>query len=231
MVKIGFVGAYEKTDFIVQIAKLLVSVGKKVIVIDSTINQKTKYIIPVIKPTKTYITEFEEFDVAVGFENFEQMNEYLGEEGLESNYDYELIDIDTTESFEGFLMENAKINSFVTSFDLYSLKRGLEILSGLKNEQKLKKILFSNDINVGEDEYLNFLSVNYKIIWDDDKIYFPQQQEDRNAIIENQRESKVKFKNLSQGYRECLIYIANEILGDNSTNILRRNMKNIDKGV
>ena len=232
MVKIGFIGAYDKTYFIIQIAKLLTSVGKKVLVIDSTISQKAKYIIPVIKPTKTYITEFEEMDVAVGFKSFEQIKNYLGmEDNIEQNYDYELIDIDDSETFNGFNMESARINYFVTSFDLYSLKRGLEILSGLTCTQRLTKVLFSNSMNRDDDEYLNFLSETYDIMWNQDKIYFPLDQGDSTAIIENQRASKIKFKNLTQDYRESLLYVTEQILGDNSINTLRKNMRNIDKGV
>ena len=70
MKKIGFIGAYDKTDFILYVAKILVEMGKKVILIDGTLTQKAKYIIPVIKPSKSYVTEFEGIDIAVGFENF-----------------------------------------------------------------------------------------------------------------------------------------------------------------
>ena len=55
MRKIGFIGCYDKTDLIIYIAKILVATGKKVIVIDSTINQKAKYVVPVIKPTTSYV--------------------------------------------------------------------------------------------------------------------------------------------------------------------------------
>lgn len=65
MEKIGFIGAFDKTDLLIQTAKILAEMGKKVIVIDSSISQKAKYIIPVINPTTSYITEFEGFDVAV----------------------------------------------------------------------------------------------------------------------------------------------------------------------
>ena len=65
MIKIGFVGAYDKTDIILYIAKIISLIGKKVLVIDSTINQKAKYVVPVINPTKSYITEFEGMDIAV----------------------------------------------------------------------------------------------------------------------------------------------------------------------
>ena len=57
MEKFGFVGAYDKTDFIIYIAKILTVLGKRVIVIDSTLNQKAKYIVPVINPTKSYVTQ------------------------------------------------------------------------------------------------------------------------------------------------------------------------------
>ena len=120
MRKIGFVGAFDKTDIIIQVAKILTVMKQKVIVIDSSINQKAKYIVPVINPTKTYITTFEDFDVAVGFENFNEIKHYLAiaeEENLE--YDIALIDIDASKVFENYGMKEAEINYFVTSFDLF----------------------------------------------------------------------------------------------------------------
>ena len=75
MDKIGFVGAYDKTDVILYIAKIISLIGKKVLVIDSTINQKAKYVVPVINPTKSYITNFEGMDIAVGFNNLQQIQE------------------------------------------------------------------------------------------------------------------------------------------------------------
>ena len=63
MKKISFIGAYDKTDLIIYIARILVGMKKKVLVIDATINQKAKYVVPVINPSKTYVTEFEGIDV------------------------------------------------------------------------------------------------------------------------------------------------------------------------
>ena len=98
METIGFIGSYDKTDLIIYIAKVLTIAGKKVLVIDDTIEQKAKYVVPVINPTKAYITEFEKIDVSVGFSNFEEIEKYLGlSEGKELEYDICLIDIDSTE--------------------------------------------------------------------------------------------------------------------------------------
>ena len=65
MKKIGFIGAYDKTDLIIYIAKILTAFDKRVLLIDATDNQKARYIIPAISPAPTYITSFEEIDVAV----------------------------------------------------------------------------------------------------------------------------------------------------------------------
>lgn len=232
MKKIGFIGAYDKTDAIIQIAKILTVMRKRVLVIDSTVNQKAKYIVPVINPTKTYVTEFENFDVAVGFENFEEIKHYLGLETEENlDYDFALIDIDSCKILDKFEMSQAVINFFVTSFDLFSLKKGLEILSGLTNNIKMVKILFSKTMESDEDNYLNYLSSEYKIIWDDIKIYFPFELGDQSIIIENQRVSKINLKNLSNQYKESLLSVVGLIVPETSNGELKKIMKTIEKGV
>jgi len=232
MKKVGFIGAYDKTDFILYIAKILNEAGKKVLVIDSTITQKAKYIVPVINPTTSYVTEFEEIDVAVGFESMERMLGYLGisrEEELE--YDIALIDTDSIKTLKNFGVLGAEKKYFVTSFDLYSLKKGLEILSGIETPIEITKILFSKEMSEEENDYLDFLSTGYKIMWNESRIYFPFDMGDQSIIIENQRVAKIKFKNLSSEFKEGLGIIAEEILDGIKSSEIKRIVKTIEKGV
>lgn len=74
---------------------------------------------------------------------------------------------------DSFQIDPEDVNYFITSFDLYSLKKGLEILSALRDKLKLTKVLFTREALQEEDDYLNFLSMGYKIEWDDDIVYFP----------------------------------------------------------
>ena len=232
MKKIGFIGAYDKTDLIVYIAKILVTLNKKVLVVDSTVNQKARYIVPAINPTIKYVTDFEDIDIAVGFGNFSEIKEYLGlSENQELEYDIALIDVDNAESFQNFGLETTEKNYFVTSFDNYSLKKGLEILQGLNTVVNLTKILFSKDMIKEEDDYLNFLSLGYKVIWNEYRIYFPIENGDLSVIYENQRVAKIKLKKLSIQYKDSLAYITEEILGDVSESNIRRTIKLIEKGV
>lgn len=230
MEKIGFIGAYDKTDFIIYIAKILTVLGKRVLVIDSTLNQKAKYIVPVINPTKSYVTQYEDFDVAVGFENFEDMSDYLGVEKIESLYDITLIDIDSSKVFNNFEMKTAEKNYFVTSFDLFSLKKGLEILGGLEEPIEMKKVLFSKNADLEENDYLDFLSSHYKIIWKDDIIYFPFEKGDMSTIIENQRVARIKFKDLTEEYVNGFSKLAQEITGVSMYD-LKKVYKIIEKGL
>lgn len=232
MKKIGFIGAYDKTDLILYVAKILTVLKRKVLVIDSTINQKARYVVPVINPTLRYVTDFEDIDIAVGFSNIEDIKNYLGvSKEQELEYDIALVDTDNLQGLKNFELERAKKNYFVTSFDNYSLKKGLEVLCELQDVVSLTKVLFSKEMLKEEDDYLNFLSLGYKIVWNEYRIYFPIENGDLSVIYENQRLAKIKFKKLSIQYKDGLAYLAEEILEDVSESNVRKTIKFIEKGV
>ena len=233
MKKIAFIGSYDKTDFLLYVAKIMTVLGKKVLIIDSTIIQKANYVVPVIHPTKTYVTEFEEIDVAVGFTDMDEIRAYLGYNSIEEfPYDYCLLDIDTYDGYCDFEAQEAIKNYFVTSFDVYSLKRGIEALSGLQQKITLTKILFSKDMLQEEDEYLEFLAMTCNVEWEKEKIYLPFDRGDQSVIIENQRTSKINFRNLSAQYKDGLIFLTEGILEQEGigSGEIRRAVRKIEKG-
>ena len=214
MEKVGFVGGYDKTDLIIYTAKILTELGNKVIIIDTTQKQKTRYVVPAINPTVSYVTEFEKIDVAVGFKDLKSIKSYLGENDEEFSYDYALIDIDDMALLSQTALAITDKTYFVTAFDLYSLKKGVEILGNIKNPLRLTKIYFTKTFYNEEDEYLEFLALGKKVIWDDKIIYFPVENGDETAISENQRLGKIKFKNLSADYKEGIVNLASDISGE-----------------
>lgn len=229
MKKIGFIGATDKTDLIVYVAKTLELLGKKVIVVDTTVMQKTKYVVPSISPTKTYITDFDNVDYAVGFESAEDLARYLGIKENEKiddlNYDYMLIDMDREKTIDSFEIESIGKNYFVTAFDIYSLRRGIEILKNLSQSFKLSRVLMNYDIKKEDEEYLNYLSMDTKVEWDDFTIYIPLLDENQRQIEDNQRVYKAKIKRLIPEYQEGIIYIAQNILGDINIKKIRKFIK------
>ena len=232
MKNVCFIGAFDKLDLILYISKILKSLGKKVLVVDSTNLQKAKYIVPSINPTKSYITRFEDIDIAVGFENYDEIEKYIGfTEEKKMKYDYALIDIDKQENFSSFNNAYTIKNYFVTAFDLYSIRKGLETIKMIKEPIKITKLLFSREINQSDDYYLDYLSLGYKIIWEDNKINFPYLTEDMEVMAENQKTFSIKIKELSQQYKDSLEYLITDIIPDINLNNLRRTMKNLEKEV
>lgn len=233
MKTISFIGAYDKTDLLLYLAKIFTTMGKKVLIIDTTILQKAKYIVPVISPAKTYVTSYEDIDIAVGLYNYSSIKSYLGlPEHAVLTYDYIFIDVDSIEEMRNFNISETNKKYFVTGFDSYSLKRGLEILAGMGETLELKKVLFSKNISYEEEEYFNYLALGTKVKWDDETIYFPLEQGDQGVIIENQMVQKIKFKKLTELYKESLLYIANELVEDKADVMnLKRAFKQLEKGV
>ena len=224
MKKIGFIGAYDKTDLIIYIAKILVENDIKALVVDGTTLQKTRYTVPCITPSRYYITTYEGIDIAIGFDSFEEIINYNGKE---LDYDMVLLDIDNQEHFNSFAMETSDKNYFVTAFDNYSLKKGLEIIG--KSEEKLlmTKILFSRNMEKEEDEYLNFISFYYGVNWSKEKIYFPFEVGDNSIIIENQRSARISYKELSMQYKEGILEIMSQIAPEIRTGDVKKMLKNI----
>ena len=228
MKKIGFIGVYDKTDLILGIAKILVEAQKKVLVIDATEIQKSRYVVPVINPTKSYITEFEGIDVAVGFETLENIKQYLALEGEEKfDYDYMLIDTDNYNGIVGFNLADSEKLYYITSFDAYSLKKGIEVLSQIEIPLHMTKIFFSKEMLKEEEEYFDYLALGLKVIWNEEKLYFLLENGDKSAITENQRVSRIKFKNLSNEYRENVVYLVNDIEKEIDERKIRTIMKNL----
>ena len=228
MNKIGFIGVYDKTDLILCIAKVLKMTGKKVLIVDATTTQKCKYVVPVINPTVSYITEFEEIDVAIGFNNFEEIRRYIGledNEGLE--YDYVLIDIDAYDKIIGFQLSNADKLFYITSFDVYSLKKGIEILNQLKEPLKMTKIFYSKEMLKEEEEYFDYLTLELKVSWTEQKVYFLLENGDQAALIENQRLEKIRFKDLSTEFKDNIVFLVRDIDSSISEKDIRNLIKNL----
>lgn len=225
MEKVGFIGAYDKVNIITNVAKLLKYMGYKVIVVDATQSQKIRYIAPSVSPTKSYITELEGIDFAVGFEHLDDIYGYLGINEDKMNYDYMLIDSDSKDSMQNYRLEELEVNFFVTGFDLYSLKKGLSILENILVPIKLTKVLCRFEISEEDEDYLNYLSDNFRIKWNDFAIYLPYLDRDTQAIEENQRMYKIRIKKLTPGFQDGIIYIAQKITGEKNLSKIKKSIK------
>lgn len=213
MEQIGFIGVNDKKDLLLNVAKIITKLNKSVLLVDSTIMQRLRYIVPRVSSTPTYVSEYDGIDVAVGFMNLMQICNYLGTPNL--NYDYVVIDSDNPQTFNTFMIPNSKKVFYCTSYDEFELQKSMEILATLRGEINMTKMIFSSDINNKHDEYLNHLLEKFPIKWNDEKVEFPDIDQDRNVTLTNQLIKQVSVKNYSSTYKDSLEYLISLILEGN----------------
>ena len=89
----------------------------------------------------------------------------------------------------------------------------------------LTKIEFSYETSKEDEEYLNYISLEYKINWNNYAFYFQILGEDNKVFEENQRLEKIKFRRLSVNYKESLAYIVQDICKNENIGKIKRTMK------
>ena len=139
MEQIGFIGVNDKKDLLLNVAKIISKLNRSALIVDATIMQRLRYLVPKVSSTPTYVSEYDGVDVAVGFMNLMQICNYLSTPSL--NYDYVFIDTDNPQTFNSFMVPKSKKVFFSTSYDEYELQRSLEILATLRGEINLTKLI------------------------------------------------------------------------------------------
>ena len=136
-----------------------------------------------------------------------------------------MIDVDESEKIKSFDLDDIEKKYFVTSFDMYSLKKGVSSLNGFANHVSLTKVLFSYESYKEDEEYLNLLTMEYNITWNEYTIYFHILGEDNKVFEENQRLEKIKYRRLSPNYKESLAYVVQDIDKKHNISSIKKLMK------
>lgn len=213
MEQIGFIGANDKKDLLLNIAKILTTLRYNVLIVDATLNQRLRYVAPVIGngQNKTYISEYQGIDIALGFMNLNGVAGYLRQS---LSYDYILIDTDNVQTMSSYGIPRLEKNFFVTSYDEYELQKGMEMFKFIQTPMEMYKIIVSSNATRKEDEYLDYLIGQTNSKWKGEKVIFLDSDHDRRATLENQLTKQIRLKRYTTGYKSCLEYVVALILGN-----------------
>lgn len=227
MEQIGFIGSYDKKDLLLNVAKILSNLNKNVLIVDATSFQRLRYIVPRISNAQgnTYVSEYLDIDVALGFMNLNGIMQYLGHN---LDYDFILIDTDNIQTLNSFMIPTLAKNFFVTSYDEYELQRGLEVFRMMQRPMEIYKVIYSADISVKEDAYLNHLLENCNVSWKNEKVQFADTTQDKKAALENQLVRQISLRRYSSLYKDSMEYLISLIAGEQvNQDDIRRVIKKI----
>ena len=214
MEQIGFLGAYDKKDLLINVATVLTSAGKSVLIVDATSVQRMRYVVPNVSTNQsfTFVSEYSKIDVALGFMNLNGVAQYLRKN---LNYDYILIDCDNPQTMNSFGITSMKKIFFVTSYEQYDMMKGAETLRYVQLPIEVIKVISTTNMVDAEDKLLNSKVANSNIKWSNKRIEFSDLDVDRKAILKNQFSRQISFKSFSKDYKQWLEYLIN-IITDNT---------------
>lgn len=243
MKSIGFVGEMDKTGLLLCVGKMIASLGAKVMLVDATKAQKTRYVVPLVMDNETqeqYITQHDGVEVAVGFNNILELKKYLLSKGEDfSEYEYILIDSDNEEMCEEYDIKSANRLFFVTTFDKMHLAKGVELLKFVCASKRredpngsinIEKVLAYTQTNIKavDDRYIERLTENLPISWITEKIIVSYDEGDLSAFVQNQYRNKIEFKELTGQTKIGIIDIVSVVTGEDKAR-LKKVLKSIEK--
>ena len=208
MEQIGFIGFYDKKDILLNIGKIFSYLGKKTLVVDATMMQRMRYIVPKVSANNsiTYVSEYQGTDVAVGFMNLGQIAQYLGANQL--NYDFVIIDSDNIQTMYSFMIPNMKKIFYVTSYDKFEVEKSKELFANINRPMILTKVAISSNLNADESNFLVHTLENNYIKFDKDReVLFEDSDKNRAVILQSQLVNEISFKKFTNTYKDSLEYI------------------------
>lgn len=207
MKQVGFIGAFDKKDLLINIGLVLTNLGKRVLIIDATTTQRNRYLVPNTSSngTPTYISDFKGVDVAVGFMNYMGIMQYIGKQELP--YDFIFVDTDNIQTFNTFGVYQMPNIFAVSSYDSYDINKLLEIFKYIQTPVKVTKVIISPDLASAKGEMLTQGAAGTNVSFTDTQIEFMDVTEDRKVIIENQLSNQMMFRKFSGMYKYSLEYI------------------------
>lgn len=238
---IGFIGKTNKAEIVQYVAKIINSLGNKVMLIDATSSQKTRYTVPTIIGTENqsqYVVQYDGIEVAIGFGNMLELKKYLLSKGDDFNeYDYILVDTDMEEMIEEYDLKSANNIFFVSSFDKYDVIKGIELLRFICASKRradpegtlfIEKVLYYSEVNSADSKYIDRFSENLPVEWDFSSINYPYDQGDLSVNIQNQYAAKLDLRFLTKQYKDALVSTVKIITGEQE-GTLRKVIKNIER--
>lgn len=214
-----FAGLCEKNDLMLYLSKILASTGKRVLLVDGTLQQKYGYGVGDHQHSLR-VVEFEGFDIACHFVTSMAVEHHLqiNGESLDS-YDYVLYDIETLHFASRHLWLAAEVRVWVSDYERYNLERGKGWLEQLFNEHGLpEELTFQRMLINGVDcrleaHYLWAYFEGGPFRWTGESLILPWDELSAAVKLENEHYHRVHLGPLSRNYKKSLCRVVEQLTG------------------
>lgn len=230
---IGLVGYMDKYDFVINLARTINIMDKSVLVVDATLDQKLKYVVPALDNIgRSYVTQYNNIDFAVGFNSMHDVENYMIEQGININlYDHILIDIDSPKGYELFRTRGINKNYLFLDTSVLSIAKNKEMVKAMRvyNQQddniELTKVWFKAYLSRASENYFDTQIKDYNVKWVEPEYEIPNDDKDRIENIDSQLSGIIDIKKHSKMYISTIADMTSEILEDTTSKLVLNKIK------
>ncbi|MEN1990240.1 hypothetical protein [Paenibacillus hubeiensis] len=223
MKQILFIGAYEKSDVLFYVAKLL-SVDYNVLILDVTANADYEYAYPKVEG-QDGVRQHDRFDVIENatLETYQELQN-------ESKYDFVLIDISRKDELQRW--PSADQYFLVTSHDNAVMQRNGVLMNAFFQDKSHSDLIpvhkLIQESAVFPEEVIEETFIKHPIDWKESFIFYPDER-DLGSKYMNQHLSMLHTKKLSGDLKSALQGVTAQILGM-TTKEAKRLWKQAERG-
>lgn len=230
---IGLVGYMDKYDFVINLARTINIMDKSVLVVDATLDQKLKYVVPALDNIgRSYVTQYNNIDFAVGFNSMHDVENYMIEQGININlYDHILIDIDSPKGYELFRTRGMDKTYFFIDTSVLSISKNKELIKAMRvyNQQEenleLTKVVFKAYMSRASETYFETQINDYNVKWIEPEYEIPDDMKDKIENIDSQLSGLIDIRKHSKMYISTIADITAEIVEDVNSKLVLNKIK------
>ncbi len=223
MKKMIFLGSADKSHVLLALGRLLTAMGKKVLLVDSTMGQAVQgYLPPVF--TGSAVQEFEDMDIAYGYITAAQLDHALEQAGTLGAYDVLLLDTDHTQMVTGRNLPDFDKRVWCWDGKRLSLQKNEELLLRLCLHEAEAPLSFYEWLSPALPGRLPAWRAETRlrhVEWLEPSFHFPLDERDATADVHNQHQHRIDLRRVSGAFRQVLLTMLQQ-LGDCDAKDARR---------
>lgn len=228
---IGMYGYVDKYDLVMAVAKTITIMGRSVLVVDATSDNKYKYIVPSISNDIKYVTQYGEVDFAMGFNSYEDLIQYMNEHGIDiEKYSYVIFDVENVDKYKAFSSKQMDKSYLFIASNLVSVNKTEEIVRSMReyypeNEVVFTRVFYKSYMTRAANNYLEEKVSNYGVKWSDEVYDVSIDEQDNMVNIDSQYSGFIDVRKHTKQYIFYLCDFVSKLMGDEDSKTILKEIK------
>ncbi|GAK39499.1 hypothetical protein PUW24_23960 [Paenibacillus urinalis] len=212
-----FAGPCDKTDLLLNMSKILSVSGYRVILVDGTVDGRYRYCIEEGHSTPA-VTEYEGFDVAIGYRQFNEVEQALLELNEDVLYDYVIFDIELTGFLNTDQWLSAAARVWTTDYSRMTLECGKAWIKELCSQMVVDRLppfykLYIEAVDTHIESYIWAYYEDSPIEFQGSPVWFRSDELDTAVRLENEHHRRRSFRHYSRDYKKSLAELMEMVAG------------------